>query len=85
MSRSRPSRIPAQGSTRAASLFGRKRFRRGPLHDRGVIHEMKVGRRLPARNQGVSKLVPNWPTQQKKKIVFAFQRLSLRPDKSSAK
>ncbi|CCV11672.1 conserved hypothetical protein [Mesorhizobium sp. STM 4661] len=53
--------------------------------DRGVIHEMEVGRRLPAPNEGVSKLVPIWPTQQKKNIVITFQRISLRPDKSSAK
>ncbi|MER9823198.1 hypothetical protein NKJ50_14825 [Mesorhizobium sp. M0115] len=53
--------------------------------DRGAIHEMKVGRRLPARNEGASKLVPIWPAQQKKKIVIAFHCVSLRPDKSSAK
>nr|CAD31477.1 HYPOTHETICAL PROTEIN [Mesorhizobium japonicum R7A] len=46
--------------------------------DRGVIHEMKIGRRLPAPNEGVSKLVPIWPTQQKKNIVIAFQGISLR-------
>ncbi|MES0063654.1 hypothetical protein [Mesorhizobium sp. M0041] len=45
-----------------------------------VIHEMKVGRQLPARNEGASNLVPIWP--QQKKIVAASQRLSLRPEKS---
>lgn len=46
--------------------------------DRGVIHEMKIGRRLPAPNEGVSKLVPIWPTQQKKNIVITFQGISPR-------
>ncbi|MER9682641.1 hypothetical protein NKJ23_25515 [Mesorhizobium sp. M0184] len=30
-----------------------------------AIHEMKVGRRLPARNEGASNLVPIWPQQKK--------------------
>lgn len=30
-----------------------------------AIHEMKVGRRLPARNEAASKLVPIWPTEEK--------------------
>ncbi|MER9695416.1 hypothetical protein NKJ16_26215 [Mesorhizobium sp. M0179] len=30
-----------------------------------AIHEMKVGRRLPARNEEASKLVPIWPTEEK--------------------
>ncbi|MER8670452.1 hypothetical protein NKH45_25290 [Mesorhizobium sp. M1156] len=39
--------------------------------NRGVIHEMKVGRRPPARNEGASKFVPIWPTEEKNCDAFS--------------
>ncbi|MER9625675.1 hypothetical protein NKI98_30335 [Mesorhizobium sp. M0222] len=39
-----------------------------------AIHEMKVGRRLPARNEAASKIVPFG--QPKKKICDAFRGLA---------
>lgn len=90
-----PAKISCASVDKGGELLG-KGFRRGPLprdairrrfdillfflRSIRVIHEMKVGRRLPARNEGASNLVPIWP--QQKKIVAASQRLSLRPEKS---
>ncbi|MER8842222.1 hypothetical protein NKH86_26560 [Mesorhizobium sp. M0913] len=75
-----PAKISARVD-KGGALFGKGGFAEGPLPidaiRRGfdillfflrsirVIHEMKIGRRLPARNEGASNLVPIWPTEEK--------------------